>query len=191
MNDPYTHYNTRYNNTGYHKVQIAVLQDIHGGLPGTPDEQDAWLASEPTNTILNAVTDAALEISGVEYPQSALRSLVLLLLQHKLSDETIYTIADHLRVFEDPADTRADDFVATIAAISQANNAEPSLFEAIRSASEIHSSPGRCAYHLLTAAHTLTETAMILLKEGETGYMSEKWTRSRKHLELAQSEWAK
>lgn len=185
MNNPHEHYTRCYDNTLYHNVQMAVLQDIHGELPCTPAREEAMLANQPTTAILNAVIDAALEISGLEHARSALRSLMLLALQHNLSDETIRTIADHLCRFERPGDNHTDDLVTTIAAIRHANSAEPVLHEAIRSTSDIHSKQGRCAYHLLTAAHGLTETAMILLKEGETSYMQEKWHKSQRHLDIA------
>ena len=186
MNDPHEHYNTCYDNDVYHNVQLAILQDIHGDYPDTAEDQ--LLASEPTNTILNVVIDTALETSGVKHPQSAMRSLILLVIQHNLSDETIRTIADHLRLFEYPYDTHADDFIVTIAAINHANDAEPALSEAIRSASEIHSKQGHGAYHLLTAAHALTQAATILLKEGQGGYLDERIARGIKHLEIAQKE---
>lgn len=185
MNTPYDHYNTHYDNNVYHSVQMAVLQGLHGELLCSIAQEDAWLATEPTHTIMNKVIDAALEISGVEYPRSALRSLMLLALQHSLSDETIRTIADHLHLFEQSGDTHAHDFVATITVIRHTNRTEPLLHEAIRSASEIHSKEGRCAYHLLTAAHALTESAMILLKEGDSGYMREKLMRGQEYLDGA------
>jgi hypothetical protein len=186
MNDPHEHYNNRYDNDMYHKVQIAVLQDIHGDYPDT--SEDKLLASEPTNTIMNVVIDTALEISGVKHPKSAMRSLIILTLQHSLSDDTIRTIADHLRLFEKLGDNHVDDFIVTIAAIRHVNSAEPVLSEAIRSASEIHSCRGHGAYHLLTAAHALTQSAIILLKEGQGGYLDEKLARGMKHLEIAQKE---
>ena len=188
MNTPYDHYNTHYDNNVYHNVQMAVLQDIHGELPCSIAQEDAWLATEPTHSILNRVIDSCLEISGVEYPRSALRSLMLLALQHSLSDETIRAIADHLRLFEQPGDNHAHDFVAMITVIRHATNAEPLLHEAIRSASEIHSKEGRCAYHLLVAAHALTQSAMIRLKEGQGGYLDEKMARGIEHQMIAQKE---
>jgi hypothetical protein len=186
MNDPHEHYNACYDNDVYHKVQLAVLKDICGDYPDI--SEDELLANEPTNTIMNVVINTALEISGVKHPQSAMRSLILLVIQHNLSDETIRTIADHLRLFEYPYDTHADDFIVTIAAINHANDAEPALSEAIRSASEIHSKQGHGAYHLLTAAHALTQAATILLKEGQGGYLDERIARGIKHLEIAQKE---
>jgi hypothetical protein len=180
MNDPHEHYNTKYDNDVYHKVQIAVLQDIHGDYSRV--SEDELLASEPTNTILNTVIDTALAISGVEHYNGAMRQLILLTLQHNLSDDTICAIADHRRLFERLGDTRTNDFIVTIAAIRHANNAEPILSEAIRSASEIHSRQGHGVYHLLTAAHALTQSAMILLKEGETDYMREKLVHGQKYL---------
>ena len=134
------------------------------------------------------VIDVALEISGVEHYNGSIRQLILLALQHNLSNVSIQAIADHLRLFEYLGDTHTDDFIVTIAAIRHANSAEPILSEAIRSASEIHSSQGRCAYHLLTAAHALTQTAIISLKEGEGGYLDEKLARGMKHLEIAQKD---
>ena len=186
MNDPHEHYNKRYNNDVYHRVQIAVLQDICGDSANM--SEDELLASKPVNAILNTVIDTALEISDAEHPRSVVRSLILLVLQHDLSDETIRAIADHLRLFEHPYDTHTDDFIVTITAIRHANSAEPVLSEAIRSASEIHSKQGHCTYHLLTAAHALTQTATILLKEGQGGYLDEKLARGMKHLEIAQTE---
>jgi hypothetical protein len=186
MNDPHEHYNKRYDNTLYHQVQIAVLQDICGDSANM--SEDELLASEPTNTIMNVVINAALEISDVEYYNGAICQLILLALRHNLSDNTINTIADHLRLFEHPYDTHTDDFIVTITAIRHANSAEPVLSEAIRSASEIHSKQGHCAYHLLTAAHALTQTVTILLKEGQGGYLDEKLARGMKHLGIAQKE---
>ena len=186
MNDPHEHYNICYDNDVYHKVKIAVLQNIYGESSGV--SEDELLASKPVNTILNTIIDTALEISGMKHPQSAIRQLILLVLQHNLSDETIQAIADHLRLFEKLGDNHTNDFIVTIAAIRHANSAEPVLSEAIRSASEIHSRQGHGAYHLLTAAHTLTQAATILLKEGQGGYLDEKLTRGMKHLEIAQKE---
>jgi hypothetical protein len=184
MNDPHEHYNACYDNDVYHKVQIAVLQDIHGDYSSV--SEDKLLASEPANTILNVVIDTALEISVVEYPRSAMRSLIVLVLQHNLSDETIQAIADHLRLFERLGDNHTNDFIVTIAAIRHANDAEPALSEAIRSASEIHSKQGHGAYHLLTAAHALIQATTILLKEGQGGYLDEKLALSVKHMQLPQ-----
>ena len=188
----YDHYHARYDNLSYARVQTAVIRAVFGEkIAQNSVKHWAALAQEPAHTILNTAIDAALEISGVEYCSGALRRLTIQALQHDLSDDTIRAITDHLRLFERPGDTQADDFVATIAAIRHANAAEPSLFEAIRSASELHSRQGRCAYHLLTAAHALTQTVMILLKEGETGYMREKLERSAKHQEIARQEMSK
>lgn len=185
----YDHYNTHFNNATYAAVQTAVVRDVFGeDTASHPSRLWDALGEEPVHTILNAVTDAVLGISGVRHHANALRSLMILTLQHKLSDGTIQRIAAHLRHFEHPGTTHADDFVSIVAALKQTQTIMQILNQIISHASEIHSWQGRCAYHLLIAAQALTLSASVLLKEDDTAYFHEKLARGIAHITDALNE---
>lgn len=185
----YDHYHRHYDNTSYAHVQTAFVRDVFGDA--TADSPTAlWnaLGQEPVHTLLNVVTDAALHVSGVSGHDGALTSLVRLILQHNLSDSTIQAMADHLRKFEHPGDVAVDDMLNTLTTIRVARTAVTALNEATRSAADIHSKEGRATYHLLIAAYALTLSATVLLKEGDNGYMGEKWSIGIAHLDCAKHE---
>ena len=107
---------------------------------------------------------------------------------HRLSENTLNAMCDHLKRFENAGETYADDFRATTLALSHAGAAQPEVLEAARCASEIHSWQGRAAHDLLVAAEELTRAADILLSGDDPFYMREKVNRAVERIVSAMQE---
>lgn len=185
----YDLYHARYGNTTYVAIQKPLVADVFGEKVAE-DAQAFWnsLKQEPVHSILNAVTDAALDICGLMDYQGALHRLSLRIIQHRLSDESIQVIAEHLRNFEDESDTKIDDFVASLSTIQQTIKALDVLQDGIACASMIHNKEGRTAFYLLSAMQAYLSSAVILLKEGDSGYCREKLGKGDAYLVCAKQE---
>lgn len=170
------HYHAHYSNSVYVTIQRAVISDLFGspGLPEWENLFDARLGEEIPNRLMNLVIDAASEICGWPGFEGRLLRLAREAAVHRLSENTLNAIRDHLKRFEQVGDTRADDFRAVALALQRAGVTQPGVLEAARCTSEIHSWQGRAAHNLLVAAEGLIRAAEILLLEDDVFYAREK-----------------
>jgi hypothetical protein len=139
-------YHTRYSNCAYVNIQRAVISDLFGspGLPEWENLFDARLGEEIPNRLMNLVIDAASEICGWPGFEGRLLRLAREAAAHRLSENTLNAIRDHLKRFEEIGDTRANDFRAVALALQRAGAVQPEVREVARYASEIHSLAGAC-----------------------------------------------
>ena len=183
-------YHARYSNPAYVAVQRAVITDLYGppGLPGWENLLDTRLGQDIPNRLMNLVIDAASDICGWPGFEGRLLCLARAAAVHRLSENTLNVMRDHLKRFEDTGDTYADDFRATTLALLHAGAAQPEVLESARCASGIHSWQGRAAHDLLVAAEELTRAAEILLSGGDPFYMREKANRAVERIVSAMQE---
>jgi len=173
-------YHAHYSNSAYVTIQRAVISDLFGspGLPEWENLFDTRLGEEIPNRLMNLVIDAASELCGWPGFEGRLLRLTREAAAHRLSENTLNAIRDHLKRFEEAGDTRADDFRSVAMALQRAGSVQPDILKAARCASEIHSWRGRAAHDLLVAAEGLVRAAEILLLEDDAFYAREKVQRA-------------
>ena len=181
-NDALQTYHARYNNTTYRAVQTAIVTELHGELIASqPVLLDEALASEPTHTILNLVIDACLEITGHPLMTGRGKTLIAVMLTHKLSANTVETIAAHLANFDA---TAADDWRHTTLALLAIRRADVAAIKSHTAA--IHGSEGNAADHLIAAADALLTLAhLTLIGERSASYKREKLSAAERLLATA------
>ena len=96
-----------------------------------------------------------------------------------MSWTTTQLVVDYLHRFEESQETYSVDLRATIQATSFILKVQSVLQEAAASASDIHTSKGRAAHHLLVAAEQLSWAAHLMLGgESDLFYIWEKITHA-------------
>jgi hypothetical protein len=94
--------------------------------------------------------------------------------QTGISIVAIDMICNYLLIYQQPADTRADDFQMTAKCLLKAYEANDTLRVAVSCANAVHGWRGRMAYDLLAASDYLVQTAVQLLIHGNLSYIREK-----------------
>ena len=98
---------------------------------------------------------------------------------------TIDAIYTYLLIYQQTADTRADDFEATAKALLKAYESNDTLRTAVSCANGVHGWRGRMAYELLAASDYLIQAAIQLLVNGNLSYIREKLQSGMSHLTSA------
>lgn len=156
-------YNRLFDSAQYNAIAALVAADLRA-------ERDSPRVSDT----LNLLIDTCMGMCGSPTHADAPRLLAVFCGQNDVSIATIDAIHRYLLTFEQPPDTRADDFECTAKALLKGYAAKDGLSAAASCANGIHSWQGRMAYELLVAADYLTQAAVQLLQHGSTSYIREK-----------------
>jgi hypothetical protein len=157
-------YNRLFDNQQYSALADRLAADLR-----------AYRESSRVSDPLNLVTDAALMLAGHPHYTDAWLRLAVFCGQNAVSIPTIDAIYTYLLAFQQPGDTRADDFECTAKALLKAYEATDTLRAAVSCANGVHGWQGRMAYELLAAADYLTQAALHLLMHGNLSYIAEKF----------------
>lgn len=188
-NRPMQHYHRHYNNDSYRAIQIALISDLYDELAAENVQvREQLLSEEIPNTIMNLLTDVALEISGVPTLSGKQHILLNQILEHQLSSQTIRLMGEHLDKFEQSG-TFARDFEEVALTVLNISKSQETILDAVSVSSAIQGPHGRGAHYLLKASTELLEIAQLLLfHESSQAYMSEKMNRAEKAFVDAQKE---
>ena len=156
-------YNSLFNNQLYQAIAAQLAIDLRL-------ERDSMRVSD----MMNEVTNVALSLVGHSHYADAWMKLATLCGQNGISIIAIDMIYNYLLIYQQPTDTRADDFQMTARCLLKAYEATDALRSAVSCANAVHGWRGRMAYDLLAAADYLTQTAVQLLMHGNLSYICEK-----------------
>ena len=156
-------YNNLFNNQQYQAIAGQLAIDLRL-------ERDSMRVSD----ILNEVTNVALSLVGHSNYGDAWVKLALICGQGGISIVAINMIYNYLQTYQQPTDTRADDFQMTAKCLMKAYEATDTLRVAVSCANAVHGWRGRMAYDLLAASDYLTQAAIQLLSDGNVSYICEK-----------------
>ena len=156
-------YNRLFDNAQYSAIAAMLATDLH-------DSSDSPRVSDT----LNLLIDACLGLCGSPTHVDAPHLLAVFCGQNDVSIPTIDAIQRYLRIFEQPSDTRADDFECSAKALLKAYSGKDDLSASASCANGIHSWQGRMAYELLVATDYLTQASVQLLLHGSESYIREK-----------------
>lgn len=156
-------YNSLFNNQHYQAIAAQLAIDLHL-------ERDSMRVSD----MCNMITDTALSLCQHSHYADAWIKLATICGQNAVSIVAIDMIYNYLLIYQQSADTRADDFQMTAKCLLKAYESADTLRAAVSCANAVHSWRGRMAYDLLSAADYLTQTAVQLLSDGNQSYIREK-----------------
>ncbi len=156
-------YNRLFDNEKYTAIAALLAADLR------EDRDSARLADT-----MNLVTDTALSLCQHPYYEQAWLKLATFCGQNAITIPTIDAIYTYLLIYQQVADTRADDFECTAKALLKAYEANDTLRTAVSCANGVHGWRGRMAYELLAASDYLTQAAVQLLMHGNLSYIREK-----------------
>lgn len=156
-------YNSLFNNQHYQAIAAQLAIDLHL-------ERDSMRVSDT----MNEVTNVALSLVGHSHYADAWIKLATVCGQNGISIVAIDMIYNYLLIYQQPSDTRADDFQMTAKCLLKVYESADTLRAAVSCANAVHGWRGRMAYDLLSAADYLTQTAVQLLSDGNQSYIREK-----------------
>jgi hypothetical protein len=156
-------YNSLFNNQQYQAIAAQLAIDLHL-------ERDSMRVSD----MMNEVTNVALSLVGHSHYADAWIKLATVCGQNSVSIVAIDMIYNYLLIYQQPTDTRAEDFQMTAKCLLKAYEATDALRSAVSCANAVHGWRGRMAYDLLAASDYLTQTAVQLLIHGNLSYIREK-----------------
>ena len=173
-------YHARYNNATYLAVQTSVLIDLYSeAFSQNSTAREFLLCQERPNTIMNALTDTAIEIAE-HNTSNETQHLINLCQMHRLSPKTIRLMSQHLENFEEEGSVHSADFEHTALSLHHIVDVRQSVLNAVSLSSAIHSKRGRVAHHLLKAASALLHTVDLILNgESSQSYIDEKLKSGR------------
>jgi len=156
-------YNNLFNNQQYQAIAGQLAIDLRL-------ERDSMRVSD----MMNEVTNVALSLNGHSHYNDAWIKLAMICGQGGISIVAINMIYNYLQTYQQPTDTRADDFQMTAKCLMKAYEATDTLRVAVSCANAVHGWRGRMAYDLLAASDYLTQAAIQLLSDGNVSYICEK-----------------
>ena len=156
-------YNNLFNNQQYLAIAGQLAIDLRL-------ERDSMRVSD----MMNEVTNVALSLNGHSHYNDAWIKLAMICGQGGISIVAINMIYNYLQTYQQPTDTRADDFQMTAKCLMKAYEATDTLRVAVSCANAVHGWRGRMAYDLLAASDYLTQAAIQLLSDGNVSYICEK-----------------
>lgn len=156
-------YNSLFNNQQYQAIAAQLAIDLRL-------QRDSMRVSD----ILNCVTDTALSLCQHSHYADAWIKLATLCGQNGISIVAIDMIYNYLLIYQQPSDTRTEDFQMTAKGLLKAYEATDALRSAVSCANAVHGWRGRMAYDLLAASDYLTQAAIQLLSDGNQSYIHEK-----------------
>jgi len=170
-----THYHAHYNNDTYQAIQIAVVRDLCGAYQAQePKLLERALALPEINTLMNLVTDVALEASG--HPDMVGRQgrLLRAILTAGLSETTVHRMGEHFENFVPSGSSFSTDFEHCATAALRVHAGLEAVYSMTTQTSDIHSKAGNAAHQMLWAAYHLFRTAELLLSgESSAAYINE------------------
>lgn len=156
-------YNTLFDNRQYQAITHSLAADLR-----------AKRDSSTISGIMQCITDTALSLCQHSHYDDAWLRLAAFCGRNAVSVTTIDLICGYLLIFQQPADTRVNDFELTAKALRKAYEATNILKTSVSLANGVHGWSGRMAYDLLAAADYLTQAAIQLLLHGNLSYIVEK-----------------
>jgi len=170
-----THYHAHYSNDTYQAIQIAVVRDLCGAYQAQePKLLERALALTEINTLLNLVTDVALEASG--HPDMVGRQgrLLRAILNAHLSETTVHRIGEHFENFVPSGNSFSTDFEHCATAALRVHAGLEGVYGITTQTSDIHSKAGNAAHQMLWAAyHLLRASELLLSGEPSAAYINE------------------
>lgn len=178
-------YHAKYSNESYQRVQFALVQDMWGAFQSNEAPAlNAALATEPSHSILNLLTDTCLEISGHPMMQGRVHGLIRALVDAKVGEEVVRLIGQHMENFESDASTFSADFENICLVLLRLQSIE--LYSTKAHSAAIHSRAGNIANDLLCSAQYLLQLAkLVLMNEDSSAYLNEKMRLAETHLGYA------
>lgn len=156
-------YNRLFDNGQYTAIAVMFAADLRS------DRESARVADA-----MNLVTDTALALCQHPHYELAWLKLATFCGQNAITIPTIDAIYTYLLIFQQPKDTRADDFEGTAKGLLKSYESLDMLRAAVSCANGVHGWRGRMAYELLAAVEYLTRAAILLLTHEDDGYIREK-----------------
>ena len=180
-------YHAKYQNESYLRVQVALVQDLWGAFPSDePQVLSAALATEPSHSILNLLTDTCLEISEHPLMQGRVQRLIRALVDAKVGEEVVRLMGQHMEHFESDASSFSADFENSCLVLLRLQAIE--LYSAKAHSAAIHSRAGNIANDLLCSAQYLLQLSkLVLMNEDSTAYLNEKLRLAEAHLSYAKA----
>jgi hypothetical protein len=167
-------YNRLFDNEKYTGIAAMLVADLR------EDRDSVRLADT-----MNLVTDTALSLCQHPHYEQAWLNLATFCGQNAIKTPTIDAIYAYLLIYQQVADTRADDFEGTAKALLKAYESNDTLRTAVSCANGIHGWHGRMAYELLAASDYLIQAAIQLLVHSNLSYIREKLQSGLSHLTSA------
>jgi len=167
-------YNRLFDNEKYTAIAVMLAADLRA-------DRDSLQVADA----LNLITDTALSLCQYPYYETAWLKLATFCGQHTITIPTIDAIYTYLLIYQQAADTRADDFEATAKALLKAYKFNDTLRTTVSCANGVHGWRGRMAYELLASADYMIQTAIQLLVHGNLSYIREKLQSGLSHLTSA------
>jgi hypothetical protein len=176
-------YHRAYSNDMYRAIQVAIIADICGGYQARePKLLERALSIEPMHSILNLVTDTALEFCGHPLMKGRRQRLLNALAVEPISSETIQLLATYFATF-DENHTVAAEFSHVAQSLLMLRDLRSTLNEVIEDTAHIHTANGNQAHDLLSSAELLVQVADALLKgEQSSGYLQQKVSKAQRLL---------
>lgn len=180
-------YHANYQNDSYLRVQVALVQDLWGAFPsGEIQALNAALATEPSHSILNLLTDTCLEISGHPLMQGRVQRLIRALVDAKVGEEVVRLMGQHMEHFESDASSFSADFENSCLVLLRLQSIE--LYSAKAHSAAIHSRAGNIANDLLCSVQYLLQLSkLVLMNEDSSAYLNEKMWLAETHLSYAKA----
>ena len=164
-------YNYLFDNEKYMAIAASLAADLR------EDRDSVRLADT-----MNLVTDTALSLCQHPHYQQSWLKLATFCGQNIITIPTIDAIHIYLLIYQQAADTRADDFEATAKALIKAYESNVTLRTTVSCANGVHGWRGRMAYELLATSDYLIQAAIQLLIHGNLPYIREKLQSGLSHL---------
>ena len=120
-------YNRLFDNQQYSAIADRIAADLRA-------ERESIRVSD----VMNEVTNAALSLNGHSHYADAWLKLATFCGQNAVSIPTIDTIYNYLLIYQQPQDTRAEEFELTAKALLKAYAASDTLKAAVSCANGIH-----------------------------------------------------
>jgi hypothetical protein len=167
-------YNRLFDNEKYMAIAALIAADLRA-------DRDSGRVADA----MNLVTDTALSLCQHPHYEQAWLKLATFCGQNAITIATIDAIYTYLLIYQQKADTPADDFECTTKALLKAYDSHDTLRTAVSCANGVHSWRGRMAYELLAASDYMIQTAIQLLVHGNLSYIHEKLQSGLSHLTSA------
>jgi hypothetical protein len=184
----YALYNAQYDNETYQSIQVSLVTDLYGAYyTSTPALLEQILQKKEVNTILNTVTDVALELCQHPDMVGKREKLLSLLKGEAVSVTTICRIGQHLENFEAEGSTFSADFENLARTGIKVKELLEPLYSASQLSTVIHGKAGNAAHELIHAAYALLRAAeLVLFAEPSTAYIQSQIRTANLRLEDAQ-----
>lgn len=183
----YAVYNAAYDNETFRHVQTTLVWEVCGPFQAShPNLIERALALPDLHTILNLVTDAALELCGHPAMTGRINALLRAVTRQPISADTLHAITDHWFNFVEGDDLRCRAFLIQGQALLDLNTVLTTLETVTRRTSDLAETPAQAAVLFTRAALRLVRAAELSLRhEPNRAYVEEQTRAAGRYVDEA------